>query len=114
VGNFPWGLAFDGANVWVANFEDETITAVHARHGTTRGTFRDSFCPLNLGFGGGFVWAADSCNESLTLFRRNGEHFGRVTLFPEDFPANMAFDGNSMWVIVGFDGSIAKVTITPE
>src|SRR6516225_10894 len=39
VGKFPCGLAFDGANMWVANLSDNTVTKLRANDGTNLGTF---------------------------------------------------------------------------
>src|SRR6202167_3797130 len=39
VGNEPNGVAFDGANIWVANFNDGTVSKLQANDGTVVGTF---------------------------------------------------------------------------
>jgi DNA-binding beta-propeller fold protein YncE len=32
VGGFPYGIAFDGTNIWVANANDNTATKIGATH----------------------------------------------------------------------------------
>jgi len=39
VGSQPYGVAFDGANIWVANFADNTVSKLKANDGTLLGTF---------------------------------------------------------------------------
>jgi DNA-binding beta-propeller fold protein YncE len=39
VGQQPYGLAFDGANIWAANFADNTVSKVQASDGAVLGTF---------------------------------------------------------------------------
>jgi DNA-binding beta-propeller fold protein YncE len=38
VGNFPYALAFDGANIWVANYDSNNVTVLRASDGTNLGT----------------------------------------------------------------------------
>ena len=40
VGIDPTGLAFDGANIWVANIGDNTVSKLRASDGATLGTFQ--------------------------------------------------------------------------
>ncbi|HHT9123327.1 MAG TPA: YncE family protein, partial [Candidatus Wunengus sp. YC63] len=39
VGFYPYGVAFDGANIWVTNSGSESITKLRASDGTVRGTY---------------------------------------------------------------------------
>src|SRR5882672_765805 len=39
VGNLPAGAAFDGANLWVANAIDNTVTKLRTNDGAVLGTF---------------------------------------------------------------------------
>ncbi|MGZ6238012.1 MAG: YncE family protein, partial [Syntrophales bacterium] len=39
VGNFPVGVAFDGASIWVTNYGDATVTKLRANDGSNLGTF---------------------------------------------------------------------------
>src|SRR5271154_3083983 len=40
VGANPVGIAFDGANMWVANFNDNPLTKVRGNDGAVLGTFK--------------------------------------------------------------------------
>jgi hypothetical protein len=39
VGSQPYGVAFDGANIWTANFGDGTVSKLQANDGAVLGTF---------------------------------------------------------------------------
>ena len=39
VGSQPYGICFDGANIWTANFGDGTVTKLRASDGQVLGTF---------------------------------------------------------------------------
>src|ERR1019366_6621642 len=48
VGNQPYGVAFDGANIWTANFGDGTVTKLRASDGAVLGTFKVGGTPYSL------------------------------------------------------------------
>jgi DNA-binding beta-propeller fold protein YncE len=68
VGTGPLGLAFDGANIWVANINSHNIMKLRASDGAVLGTF-------GLGTGGPSALAFDGANIWTTntnfLYRRN-------------------------------------------
>src|SRR6266436_4095363 len=39
VGSYPWGLTFDGANIWVTSYFNDNVTKLRASDGTLLGTF---------------------------------------------------------------------------
>lgn len=40
VGSQPYGVAFDGANIWTANYGDGTVTKLRTSDGEALGTFK--------------------------------------------------------------------------
>src|ERR1700728_86679 len=62
VGTSPRGLAFDGANIWVANALEDTVTKVRAADGANLGTFSAGGVPTALAFDGSNIWVADENN----------------------------------------------------
>jgi len=55
-GLFPWGLAFDGANIWCTNQTDGTITKFRASDGAILGTFTMGPNPTAVCFDGTSIW----------------------------------------------------------
>jgi len=50
VGKEPEGVAFDGANIWTANFGDGTVSKVRASDGAILGTFTVGGSPIGIVF----------------------------------------------------------------
>ena len=58
VGNQPIGLAFDGANIWSANYGANTVTKVRANDGQVLGTFKAGIQPFGVTFDGANIWVS--------------------------------------------------------
>ena len=52
-------MAFDGANIWVANTVDGTVTELRASDGATLGTFKVGIGPTGVAFDGANIWVAN-------------------------------------------------------
>jgi YVTN family beta-propeller protein len=59
VGIAPFGLSFDGANIWVANNGSNTVTKVRTSSGAVLGTFSVGAAPRGVAFDGANVWVAN-------------------------------------------------------
>jgi DNA-binding beta-propeller fold protein YncE len=67
VGLAPNALAFDGANIWVANRLNRSVTKLRASDGSVLGTFTvGGNSPRALAFDGANIWVANSGNGSVT------------------------------------------------
>ena len=60
VGPRPYGVAFDGENVWVSNWGDNSVTKLRANDGKVLGTFSVAVNPLGLAFDGANIWIAEN------------------------------------------------------
>ncbi len=58
---FPVGrdIAFDGANIWVANYSSSSVTELSASDGTEIGTFSAGGNPFGVAFDGGNIWVTN-------------------------------------------------------
>ena len=52
----PLGIAFDGANIWVANRSDDTVTKLQASDGKNLGNFFAPGGPYGVAFDGTNIW----------------------------------------------------------
>ena len=66
VGNHPDGICCDGANIWVANYWDNSVTKLRAADGATMGTFDVRGAgPYTICFDGHSLWVANHLTDSV-------------------------------------------------
>jgi len=113
VGSSPEGIAFDGANIWVANANDDTVTKLLASTGATVGTYHVGTSPFGVAFDGTNIWVTNSQSNTVTkLLAATGATVGTYTVGP--YPTGIAFDGTNMWVTnsayqQGASGTVTKL-----
>ena len=97
VGSSPFGIAFDGANVWIANFSSNNVTKLRANDGASLGTFTVGTSPSTLAYDGANMWVANTHSNNVTKLRgRDGALLGTFTV--GSGPTGICFDGANMWV----------------
>src|SRR5664280_1893628 len=69
VGTSPIGVAFDGANIWVANSGSSTVTKLQANTGAVVGTFQVGAGPVGVAFDGANIWVANFDDSTVTKLR---------------------------------------------
>ena len=107
-GSTPSGVAFDGANIWVANQVDDTVTKLRASDGTMLGTFAVASDPYAAAFDGANIWVANvSSNTVIKLRASDGEVRG--TFAVGSAPEGVAFDGANIWVANADDNTVTKL-----
>jgi DNA-binding beta-propeller fold protein YncE len=106
VGKAPIGLAFDGADIWVANTGDGTVSKLRASDGKTLGTFGGiSGNPYGVAFDGANIWV--STGISLAEFRASdGKKLGEF--FANGESTGVAFDGANIWVALSGANVVLK------
>jgi hypothetical protein len=78
VGKQPLGVAFDGANIWVASNYDSTVTKLRASDGASLGTFNVGGAPMGLAFDGANIWVANSFDNTVgKLWRATARRWAR-------------------------------------
>lgn len=60
VGHQPAGMASDGADIWVSNRTDNTVTKLRASDGALLGTFNVGLNPFGIVFDGANIWIANT------------------------------------------------------
>jgi hypothetical protein len=65
----PQGVAFDGVNIWVANFFDSSVTKFRASDGTNLGTFPTGGTHASqVAFDGANVWVTNPDSSTVSKF----------------------------------------------
>ena len=108
-GDGPHGLAFDGANIWVANWNDDTVTKLRASDGSLVGTYNvNANAPDALAFDGANIWVANYESDTVTKLRASdGSLLG---IYPVGKgPDSLAFDGANIWISNHYDDTVTKL-----
>ena len=96
-GTLPYGVAFDGTNIWVANYGSNSVTKLLASSGATVGTYTVGSAPYGVAFDGTNIWVVNYSSNSVTkLLASSGATVGTYTVGSS--PTGVAFDGTNIWV----------------
>jgi hypothetical protein len=108
VGQNPYGIAFDGANMWVSNNGDSTVTKLRVSDGANLGTFNVGGAPMGVAFDGANIWVVNSFPNTVTKLRASdGTNLGEFAVGQVPFYA--AFDGEAIWVANTQGASVTKL-----
>jgi hypothetical protein len=111
VGDYPYGLAFDGTNIWVANWGSNTVTKLLPTSGAVVGTYTVGSAPVRLAFDGTNIWVANYGDSTVTkLLASTGAVEGTYAVGSS--PEAVAFDGTNIWVANAISNSVTKIGAT--
>ena len=97
MGSHPCGIAFDGANIWVANHGSNNVSKLRASDGAVLGTYAVGAVPSGIAFDGANIWVANHGSNNVTKLRASdGAVLGTYAVGTS--PAGIAFDGANIWV----------------
>jgi hypothetical protein len=107
VGSAPYGVAFDGANIWVANGGSSSLTKLRASDGTNLGTFDVGASPRSVAFDSANVWVVNGGSFNVTKLRAiDGNNLGTFPVGAS--PTGVAFDGANIWVANNGSNTVSK------
>ena len=110
VGSFPSAVAFDGANIWVANANSNNVSKLRASDGTSLGTFTVGILPHGVAFDGANIWVADLGGNTVTKLRASdGACLGTCIFLVGSAPSGVAFDGANIWVANENSDNVSKL-----
>jgi len=107
IGN-PFGVAFDGANIWVVSNGSANVAKVRASDMNVLGGFAVGSSPQYLAFDGANIWVANSGSNNVTkLQSSNGVSLGTFAVGTN--PSGVAFDGANIWVTNNGSNTVTKL-----
>ena len=111
VGNGPQFAAFDGANIWVANRLNNTVTKLRASDGACIGTctFAVGSSPNGIEFDGANIWVANNVGSGTVTKLRASDGAFLGTFAVGNNPFGVAFDGASVWVTGFASNNVTKL-----
>lgn len=98
-GSAPYGIAFDGANIWVTSYSSssDTVTKLNASDGAVLGFYTVGTQPDSIAFDGANVWVANWNSNNVTELKASGGSLvGTYNVGSNPF--GIAFDGANIWV----------------
>ncbi|MFL6228906.1 MAG: YncE family protein, partial [Pyrinomonadaceae bacterium] len=113
VGSKPLGVAFDGANIWVANQDSNNVMKLRASDGALLGTFPVGVNPTAVAFDGSNIWVTNELDGTVTELRASdGANLG--TLPVGQSPLAVAFDGIYLWVANWRSNSVTRIGVNDK
>jgi hypothetical protein len=106
LGNTPISIAFDGNNIWTANYGGSVSIVTPGTWAVTPATTGFSH-PSGVLFDGTNVWVTDPGDNKLKKLNPDGSIAQAVTV--GSTPLGPAFDGHNIWVPNNGDGSLTVV-----
>ena len=108
VGNSPFSVTFDGANIWVTD-DTAGVTKLRANDGTNLGTFAlpGTSSPLFVTFDGANVWVSAEQGGIAKLRASDGTNLGVFLM--NGHLAGVAFDGANIWVADYLNNTVTKL-----
>ena len=110
VGTYPWGVAFDGTNIWVANSDSGTVSKIDPVSTLVTATVTVGTGPYSVAFDGTNIWVANS--DSGTVSKINPvSNAVTATVNVGSYPRGVAFDGTNIWVTNSGTGTVSKIRV---
>ena len=113
IGKEPRGIAFDGANLWVANRDDNNVTELRASDGVVVRTVAVRGAPDGVIFDGANIWVVNqgyNLKVDGSVTKLNSANGATLGIFPVGHhPSPAAFDGINLWVANTHDNTVTKL-----
>ena len=107
VGTTPYAIAFDGTNMWVADYGSNNVTELQASTGGVLGTFPVGAGPDGVFFDGTNIWVANTSGNTVTKLSANGTTLGMYPVGSQ--PWGIASDGVNIWVTNRSSNTVTKL-----
>ena len=108
LGGNAFGIAFDGANIWVvAAGHFSYVCKLQASDGANLGNFPVN-APGGIAFDGTNIWVTNRGNNSVTKLR-GGDGANLGSFAAGTSPAGIAFDGANIWVTNTSSNTVNKL-----
>ncbi len=101
VGNQPVFPIFDGRNIWVPNYADNSVTVVAASTGTVLATLTGNglLAPFSTAFDGERIMVSNTGNDSISLFKAADlTPLGQYLTGASSSPHGVCSDGLNFWI----------------
>lgn len=113
----PYGVAFDGTHIWVANFGNDTVQKIDIWTNTVSATIPvgpagPTYRPYGLAFDGTHMWVANFTDNTLSKIDVVSHTLTGPFSTGELNPFELAFDGTHMWVVNYGSNNVQQIDIS--
>ncbi len=116
VGNSPYLVKSDGADLWVANFGSGDVSCVRSSDGKVLESWKGATQAVGVLVAMGKIFATGDLQPGRLYMIDPSQPAGAVTTVASNlggFPEEVAFDGSRIWT-ANFEGSVSIVTPGPN
>jgi DNA-binding beta-propeller fold protein YncE len=99
---------FDGTNIWVPNFESESVSVVRASTGAVLATLTGLSGAWAAAFDGQYVAVTSLPNDTITVFKAADLSLVQSSFLLGSNPAGICSDGIQFWVAFSGASEIAR------
>jgi len=108
VGDGPCGMASDGANIWVANFDGGNVMKLRASDGVILDTIGLGGSPFWATYDGDNVWVTVRDADRVVKIRASDDTvLGKFRV--GSWPEKLVFDGANIWVANSQSASVTEL-----
>jgi len=108
-GGCPSGMAFDGKNLWIADFKTDSLYAMDPNTGNiVKAMASPSYRAYGLAWDGKYLWIVDREENALLQFDIDTGVNIKTIPSPLESPTGLAWDGSHLWLADG--NSIHKIS----
>jgi hypothetical protein len=108
VGRGPEAIAFDGANLWVANQFDNSLTKLGVVDGRALQTMQVGRRPVAMAFDGTNLWVANLFSNNVMMVRPEDATVVGTSAVGRG-PGGLAVDGGTIWVANRESNDVTKL-----
>jgi hypothetical protein len=108
VGIHPWGVCFDGTNIWVTNEGSNNVMKLRASDGSLVGTYAVGLAPNSICFDGANIWVGNLGSNTVTKLKASdGSLVGTYGVGRQ--PNGICFEGAYIWVANHGSNNVMKL-----
>jgi DNA-binding beta-propeller fold protein YncE len=111
IGTAPIEMTFDGANVWVTNYDSSSLSIVDSQGELIKTIFLEPTAhPEGILYDGKYIWIANNGAGVNSVSKFDAASMALVANYPVGLlPDGLAFDGTYIWVTNSYSDNVMKL-----
>jgi DNA-binding beta-propeller fold protein YncE len=111
VGTAPIQMTYDGANVWVTNYDSSTLSVVDSQGELIKTIFlQPTAHPEGILYDGKYIWVANNGAGENSVSKFDAGSMTFIANYPVGLlPDGLAFDGTYIWVTNSYSDNVMKL-----